>query len=59
MFFLDEVELALHPSSLKKLMTLLTQVSDEYILCYIFFHSFHRINSRNKTGEYILYRAPF
>lgn len=25
MFFLDEVELALHPSSLKKLMTLLTQ----------------------------------
>lgn len=30
MFFLDEVELALHPSSLKKLMTLLTQVSDEY-----------------------------
>lgn len=41
MFFLDEVELALHPSSLKKLMTLLTQVSDEYN--YAIYFSTHSI----------------
>ena len=39
--FLDEVELALHPSSLKKLMTLLTQVSDEYN--YAIYFSTHSI----------------
>ena len=41
MFFLDEIELALHPSSLKKLVTLMKSVADEYN--YAIYFSTHSI----------------
>ena len=41
MFFLDEIELALHPSSLKKLVVFLTKVAEEYN--YAIYFSTHSI----------------
>ena len=41
MFFLDEIELALHPSSLKKMVTFLKEVSDKYN--YAIYFSTHSI----------------
>ncbi|HHC6503694.1 TPA: ATP-dependent endonuclease [Vibrio parahaemolyticus] len=57
LIFIDEVELALHPSSLKRLIDLLRQLSKEYNLAvYFSTHSIELV--RNIASENVYYLQP-
>lgn len=55
MFFLDEIELALHPASLKKLVTLMKKVADEYnYAIYFSTHSIELISGINPDNIFYI-----
>lgn len=57
MFFLDEIELALHPSSLKKLVTLMKSVAEEYnYAIYFSTHSIELISGIKPDNIYYIER---
>ena len=57
MMFLDEIELALHPSSLKKLMNFLKDISDAYnYAIYFSTHSIELISGINPSNIFFIER---
>ena len=57
MMFLDEIELALHPSSLKKLMNFLKDISDAYnYAIYFSTHSIELISGINPANIFFIER---
>lgn len=57
LFFLDEIELALHPSSLKRLVTFLQMMSDQYnYAIYFSTHSIELISGIKPENIFFLER---
>jgi len=57
--FLDEIELALHPSSLKRLVTFLKEISNQFnYAIYFSTHSIELISSINPINIFFLNRYP-